>query len=396
MIDSEGWEAGTRLPIRILHLEDDPLDTELVSGLLTREGLPAEIDRVDTLADFRKDLVGEEVYSVIVADYSLPGVDPQEALKIARDLRPDLPFIFLSGQLGEERAVELLHKGASDCVLKDRMGRLFPAIRRALREAREQTRRREAEEALRLAKEAAEAGNRAKNRFLLTMSHELRTPLTVTMGMLELALAEEPPNGIRRYLEAARKSSETLLSLISDILDFAGIEQGRITLEEKSFNLPQSLSECVDAFLPQALERELDLDLKLEPGLPQTIVGDRVRLLQIVKNILHNAVRFTERGRIDVSVGSNAGTPGVEDDEIVITVSDTGIGMSEESLAGLFQSFNQADMSLTRRFHGAGLGLAISRGLVEHMGGRIEAQSTKGEGSTFSITLPYRTEQKPS
>ena len=395
MTDSQGRETGTRLPIRILHLEDDPLDTELVSGMLTREGLPAEIDRVDTLAEFRADLVGEEVYSVIVADYSLPGVDPQEALQIARDLRPDLPFIFLSGQLGEERAVELLHKGASDCVLKDRMGRLFPAIRRALREAREQTRRREAEEALRLAKEAAEAGNRAKNRFLLTMSHELRTPLTVTMGMLELALAEEPPNGIRRYLEAARKSSETLLSLISDILDFAGIEQGRITLEEKSFNLSHLLNECVDTFLPQALERELDLDLRLEPGLPQTIVGDRARLMQIVKNILHNAVRFTERGRIGVFVGAGANPAGV-DGEIVITVSDTGIGMSEESLAGLFQSFSQADMSLTRRFHGAGLGLAISRGLVEHMGGRIEAQSTKGEGSTFSITLPYRTEQKPS
>jgi signal transduction histidine kinase len=379
--------------MRILHLEDDPIDTELVCELLKNEEICAEIDRIDTLEAFRDGLAKGE-YSVILSDYSVPGVDPVEALQVARELRPEIPFLFLSGTIGEEMAIELLHLGASDCVLKDRMGRLVPAVRRAIREAQEQIRRLEAEEALRAAKETAEAGNRAKDRFLLAMSHELRTPLTVTMGMLDLSLAEELPPTIRHYLDSARKSSETLLSLISDILDFAGIEQGHVALEEERFDLPECLRECVDALHPEATGKDLGLTLRLEPGLPQTVIGDRARLSQILRNVLDNAVRFTERGRIDVSVAVGAVREKAR--EVTINVRDTGIGIPEETLEHLFQRFSQADMSLTRRFHGAGLGLAISRGLVERMAGRIEAKSTEGQGSTFSIVIPFKISEEDS
>ncbi len=248
------------------------------------------------------------------------------------------------------------------------------------------TEQREFEQALKEAKEAAEAGNRAKDRFLLNMSHEMRTPLTVTMGMLELALAGGLSPEQRGYLEAAQKSSETLLSLISDLLEISGIEEGEFPLKESPFALHRCIREVIEPFAASAEKKGIDLTLEIADEVPCEVVGDRKRLTQIMENLVGNAVRFTDKGNVRIGVTASAETGGVQ--EVRVVVNDSGVGIPPAALSNLFKKFSQVDDSLTRRFGGAGLGLAICRGLVERMGGRIAVESTPGQGSCFSFTLP--------
>lgn len=252
------------------------------------------------------------------------------------------------------------------------------------------TERKKAEEELRDARDAAEAGSRAKDRFLVNMSHELRTPLTVIMGMLELALAEGAEPKPRRYLKTALQASETLLTLISDILDTARIEKGELILREEPLDLPRCVEEAVAPFRRSAQEKGVALELHLERGVPQKVVSDGGRLGQILGNLVENAVRFTDRGEVEITVRPGEEISGRQ--EVHFIVRDTGIGIPEGALGRLFKKFTQVDDSLTRRYGGSGLGLAISRGLVEGMGGRISAESRVGEGTRLSFVIPFRTD----
>ncbi|MFU2487894.1 response regulator [Thauera sp. WH-1] len=243
-----------------------------------------------------------------------------------------------------------------------------------------------------------EDANRAKSAFLANMSHEIRTPLNVIIGMVHLTLNSALTEHQRNYLSKVHRSAESLLGLINDILDFSRIEARKLTIEQVDFSLRDVLADFASMVGLKAEEKALELLLDVPPGLPCQLVGDPLRLSQILTNLGYNAVKFTERGEIvlrvrvaaDAAGEADLPTPDCAPGPLVLhfSVRDTGIGISAEQQARLFQHFSQADESTTRRYGGTGLGLAISRNLVEMMGGRIWVDSTPGAGSTFHFTLP--------
>ncbi len=500
----------------ILLLEDDSADSELIRAILKKGGINCEFKRVTTRKDFVAELQNDNL-DLILSDYALPQFDGISALKIATQTCPNVPFILVSGVLGEERAIEALKEGATDYVLKQRLERLLPSVQRALRESQERKELHRAEESLRQtddmlravvdaspvaiitlsldyqvltwnktaeqiygwqrleilhqplpvipegyknvfaacvervlqnqtlknlefrhlrkngsevdinvslapihdskgdsscfimtavditlskqveaerrvllqreqkARAEAEEASRIKDEFLAIVSHELRTPLNAILGWTKLISSGKiKPDRFKQALEVIERNATLQAQLIEDLLDISGIIRGKLHLELNSVNLANVIRETVETLGLAAEAKSINVQVNLDSNV-KNIVGDSNRISQILWNLLSNAIKFTHNGgSVEIYLGEINSTAQIQ-------VSDTGIGISADFLPWVFEYFRQEDGSKTRCKGGLGLGLAITRHLVEAHGGTIVAESLgEQQGATFTVKFPIK------
>jgi signal transduction histidine kinase len=390
---AEPMEADT---LAVLILENSDADFELLTHELKRYGFAAECRHAETEPEYLAELARKP--DVILADYMLTGFDAVRALELLQHTSMVIPFIVVTGAVSEDAMVECMRRGASDYLLKDRVMRLGPAIRRALEESALRRQKLDAERALRqknLELEAqyvqVQAASRMKSVFLANMSHELRTPLTAIIGFSELLVDGKAGDlGLEQLdlLQEVLGNARHLLGLINDVLDLAKVESGTMRFRPEPISVPEIAGEAVTGLRLIARERRVALisDIRVPPS---EIHLDPQRFKQVLFNYISNALKFTPPGgTIIVRVTAETASA------LRLEVEDTGIGIAQNDLPRLFQDFQQIDDGLSKQTPGTSLGLALTRRLVEAQGGSVGVHSVEGKGSTFFAVIPFAPDRR--
>ncbi len=374
--------------LRLLVAEDSEDDFEILLRELRRGGYEVTATRVATPAEFETALAIP--WDLVVSDWAMPGFGGRQVLEALEARKLRTPCMVISGTSGEEPAVQALRAGALDFLSKDKPKRFVPAVQRALREASERTQgeeiRRRSEE-LELQNRRIQEASRLKSEFLANMSHELRTPLNAIIGFAELlhdGQVEPDRPEFREFLGDILTSGRHLLQLINDVLDLAKVEAGRLEFRPEPADLTKILGEVSAILRTAAASKQIRIETDIDLALADLVL-DAGRLKQVAYNYLSNALKFTPNGG-RVIIRARA----VDLDQFRLEVEDTGIGVAPKDLGRLYVEFQQLESGSGKRHQGTGLGLALTKRLVEAQGGAVGVTSVAGKGSTFHAILPRK------
>jgi len=388
---------STFSPAKILVVDDEP-DLEH----LIRQRFRHRIKSNEINFDFASN--GEEAlkklqslpegYDVVLTDINMPIMDGLTLLENIKKLHHFYKAVVVSayGDLANIRTA--MNRGAFDFITKPiDFADLEATINKTLNELdliKQGVLARERLDSAIRAKEHAENSERFKQQFLANMSHEIRTPMNSIVGVTNLLVNSPLNDGQKKYLNVIRKSAENLLVIINDILDLSKIEAGKMEFEQTPFLVSDVLDTAYHTMLFRAEEKKLDFKLDIHDDVPKALIGDPVRLTQVLINLSGNAIKFTENGSVTIRVRLKNKNKNEESADVEFSVIDTGIGIPEDKLGKIFESFSQASSDTTRKYGGTGLGLTISKQLIELQGGAIQVTSTMGQGTSFSFHLAYQ------
>ncbi|MEN6385579.1 MAG: response regulator [Phycisphaerales bacterium] len=388
--------------VKVLLVDDDELDRRLVKLILVQAQGHVRFN-VETAASLSEAMqkLPESSYDIVLQDLNLSDCRGTEIVEKVSAVVPNVPIVVLTGFDDEEAGLEAIRAGAEDYLVKGSgleytlIKTIRYAIERKKSKASTTESKRELEqinarlmqttmEANKLAEEAEKA-NVAKSQFLANMSHEIRTPMNAIIGFGEVLAEEQMSEEQKGYVKLILDSAKRLLLLINDILDFSRIEAGRMKVDKIECDIHELIANVESLMLPEAIQKNLEFKVSCSPNVPQYVKTDPIKLRQSLINLISNAIKFTESGKIEFTAESL-----IQDEKpfVEFRVADTGIGIPTDKHDAIFEAFTQADGSMTRKYGGTGLGLAVTRQLVRLLGGNISLKSEVGKGSEFSLTIP--------